>query len=238
LWREAYEKSVSLTFDITGLQQSKRGPSAKKEESLRITQELWKRRPLAGLRGSPEGEEVSRMRKLAMVFVAAFVVFGVAGHATAASSDNITVNYEVQAINELNVDDASVTLTISTATAGQQPDSATASTTYDITTNETTKKLTAALDTDMPAGLTLRANVTAPTGGTGSGWTALSSTAADVVTAISKVAEPNLAWNFSLNATVSAGVVAAASKTCTLTLTDGGVVAAASKTCTLTLTDG
>jgi hypothetical protein len=161
------------------------------------------------------------MKRLALVLAAAIVIFGGARLAMAANTDNITVNYEVQAINELNVDDASVTLTISTATAGQQPDSATASTTYDITTNETTKKLTAGLDTDMPTGLTLRANVTAPTGGTSSGWTALSSTAADVVTAISKVAEPNLAWNFSLNANVSAGVVAAASKTCTLTLTDG-----------------
>ncbi len=162
---------------------------------------------------------VGKMKKLGVALIAAVVCLGVTGVAMAANSDNITVNYQISAINEMNVDDAAVTLNISTATAGQQPDSAIDATTYDITTNQTARKLTGVLDSDMPAGLTLRCNVTAPTGGLSAGWTALSGTAADLVTSIETVAEPDIAWNFSLNANVSAGVVAAATRTCTLTLT-------------------
>jgi 3-hydroxyisobutyrate dehydrogenase-like beta-hydroxyacid dehydrogenase len=48
----------------------------------------------------------------------------------------------------------------------------------------------------------------------------ISSTPADVDTAIDAVAEANINMTFKLDATVSAGVVASASKTLTLTLTD------------------
>lgn len=142
--------------------------------------------------------------------------------AFAASSDTITVTYEVQAINELNIDGASVTLTVNTATAGAEPTSATASTTYDITTNcaSNAKKLTAAINSAMPAGTTLQLNVTAPSGGVSAGATTITTTAADVVTGIDAVAESDIAMNFTLAATVAAGVVGSASKTLTLTLTN------------------
>jgi hypothetical protein len=142
--------------------------------------------------------------------------------AFAANSDTITVNYEVQAINELNIDDASVTLTITTATPGQDPDQVTDSATYDITTNcaADAKKVTAAIDTDMPSGLTLKINMAAPTGGTSPGAVTLSSVAVDSLTALDAVSETNLNMTFSLDATAEGGVVTSASKTCTLTLTD------------------
>ncbi len=140
----------------------------------------------------------------------------------AANSDTCTVNYEVQAINEVNIDGASVTLTVNTAVAGAEPTQASDSTTYDITTNcaANAKKLTGAINTAMPAGLTLQADVTAPTGGLSSGATTLTAVAADLVTAIDGVAEADLNLAFTLDATVAAGVLAAASKTFTLTLTD------------------
>ena len=142
----------------------------------------------------------------------------------AANSDTITVNYEVQAINELAIDVASVTLTINAATAGSQPTDVTDSTTadYAITTNCGTdaKKITAAIDTAMPTGVTLYVNLTAPTGATSSGETEVTNVAANVVTAIDGVAESALDITFKLSATVAAGVVASASKTLTLTLTD------------------
>jgi hypothetical protein len=149
----------------------------------------------------------------------------VAGTAFGGNTDTITINYEVQAINELNIDGASVTLTVTGAstTAGAQPTSAAANTTYDITTNVSNpahKKLTAAIDSDMPAGLTLTLDVTAPSTGTGAGSTTISHTAADVVTAISAVAESDIAMSFGMSANVSAGTVSTASKTLTLTLTD------------------
>lgn len=140
------------------------------------------------------------------------------------NTDTITVNYEVQAINEIDISAASVTLTISAASAGSQPtdftDNSTA--TYAITTNAATdgKKITAAIDTNMPTGVTLSVTLAAPTGGSSAGEVAMTSIAADVVTLIDAVAESGLAMTFKLSATVSAGVVASASKTLTLTLTD------------------
>lgn len=140
----------------------------------------------------------------------------------AANSDTITVNYAVSAINELNIDDASVSLTVSAATAGANPDQASAGATYDITTNCATdaKKITAAINTDMPSGLTLKVNMTAPTGGTSAGAVTLSSTAANAVTAVDAIAQANISMTFTLDATAAAGVVASASKTCTLTIAD------------------
>jgi hypothetical protein len=155
-----------------------------------------------------------------LFFCICFLFF--VGLASAADNDTITVNYEVQAINELNIDGASVTLTVNAATAGAQPNQVTTSSTYDITTNcaADAKKLTAAINSDMPANVTLTLNLTAPTNGTSQGDVTISSTPADVVTAIDAVAEANINMTFKLDATVSAGVVASASKTLTLTLTD------------------
>jgi hypothetical protein len=155
-----------------------------------------------------------------LFFCICFLFF--ASLASAANNDTITVNYEVQAINELNIDGASVTLTVNAATAGAQPNQVTTSTTYDITTNcaADAKKLTAAINSDMPPGVTLKLNLTAPTGGTSPGDVTISSTPEDVITAIDAVAEANINMTFKMDATVSAGVVASDSKTLTLTLTD------------------
>jgi len=143
-----------------------------------------------------------------------------AGAAFAGNSDTITVNYAVSAINELNIDGASVTLTVNSATAGSNPDQASDSTTYDITTNAgaDAKKITGAIDTDMGSGLTLKANMTAPTGASSAGATTLSSVAANLVTLIDSIAQANISLAFTLDATLAAGVVSSASKTCTLTL--------------------
>jgi hypothetical protein len=113
-------------------------------------------------------------------------------------------------------------LTITAATAGQDPTQVTDSATYDITTNcaADAKKVTAALDSAMPSGLTLQLNMTAPTGGTSPGAVTLSDVAADVLTALDAVSEANINMTFSLDATAEAGVVSSDSKTCTLTLTD------------------
>ncbi len=158
------------------------------------------------------------------MFITALVMFlGLwAGNVFAANSDTATINYEVQAINEVNIDDASETLTVNAATAGSQPTAATDSGTYDITTNcaANAKKLTAAIASDMPTGVTLTMNVTAPTGASSAGAVTLSHTAADVVTSVDPVAETNIAISYSMSATVAAGVLSSSSRVLTLTLTD------------------
>jgi hypothetical protein len=155
-------------------------------------------------------------------FALALALLAMAGSlAFAAGSDTITVNYEVQAINELNIDDASVTLTVIGAMPGSDPTQVSDSATYDISTNcaADAKKVTAEIDSAMPSGLTLKINMTAPTGATSAGAVTLSDTPADALTAIDAVSESNINMDFTLDATAEAGVVAAASKTCTLTLT-------------------
>ena len=149
-------------------------------------------------------------------------VLSAAGNAVAANSDTMTIYYEVQAINEVNVDASTVTLAVFSATAGAQPDYATSDTTYDITTNcaVNAKKMTAVINSDMPSGLTLEITAAAPTGASSEGYKSLSSSAADIVTGIDANATADISMTIRLSASVAAGVVAQAPRTLTVTLTD------------------
>ena len=150
------------------------------------------------------------------------VSISLAAPAMAGNSDNQSVTFAVNEVNEMGVSGNPAALTISTATAGSEPDDATDSTTtYAITTNATGKKITGAIDSAMPADVTLRVNLAAPTGGSSAGATALSTTAADLVTGVTKVAEGSKTITYTLSATVAAGVVASATRTVTLTMTGG-----------------
>ena len=142
--------------------------------------------------------------------------------ANAAMSDTISVSFTIDPINEINIAGTSLTLRVNAAVAGSQPTQVSQSTTYSISTNcvANTKKLTAAINSAMPSGLTLSINVTAPTGAASTGTTAVTNVAANVVTGIDAVAATDLSITFYLNATAAAGVVGAASKTLTLTLVD------------------
>ena len=132
------------------------------------------------------------------------------------------MTYEVQAINEIGVSGNPGALIINAATAGSAPDAVTdATTTWAVTTNEETKKITAAINTAMPSGLTLTVNLGAPTGATSAGAVTLGTTAADVVTSISTLNESSLGITYQLSATSAAGVVASANKTVTFTIADG-----------------
>jgi hypothetical protein len=160
------------------------------------------------------------LRLIIMVMVLGMVF--IAEPVTAGISDSQTVNYGVTAINEINIDDNSVTLTVSSVTAGSALGQASDSSTYDITTNVTspaTKKITASIDSDMPSDLTLQIDVTAPSTGTGEGAKTLSVSPQDVVTAISAVNEADISIGYTLDATIAAGVVSG-SKKVTLTIAD------------------
>ena len=134
-----------------------------------------------------------------------------------------TVTVAVSAINELAVT-GSPSLTVSTATAGEAPDAVTATATYAITTNETDRKITAAIDTAMPNEVTLQANLAAPTGAATAGAVTLGTTAQDVVTGISTLNESGKNITYTLSATSAAGTVASTSRTVTYTITAGTVL--------------
>jgi len=161
------------------------------------------------------------MKKL-IALVSVALIFGL--YMNAYSADNVTqtVTYEVQAINEITVSGNPGALVISTATAGSQPTTATdATTSYSVTTNGTNKKITGSIDTAMPANTSLLVTLTAPTGGSSAGQVALSTTAQDLVTGISTLAESGLTISYEFTADAAAGVVASSTKTVTLTVADG-----------------
>jgi hypothetical protein len=163
-----------------------------------------------------------KVRKISIIVLVAGSLFLMSGIAMAGNSATQTVTYAVSAINEISVSGNPAALTVSIAPAGSAPNSVSdATTTYAITTNEAGQKITGAIDTDMPAGVTLTVNLTAPSGGTSAGATSLSSSAADLVTGITKFNESGKAITYSLSATSAAGVVGSDTKTVTLTVVDG-----------------
>jgi hypothetical protein len=139
----------------------------------------------------------------------------------AADNDNQTITLQVDAINEIAVSGDPGALIVNTATAGAEPDTATDnSTDLDVTTNETNKKVTGVLDSAVPANTELYIFIVAPTGATSAGDVQLTTTAADVLTGITTLAEPNHAITYKFYASVDAGTVASTTRTVTLTLTD------------------
>jgi hypothetical protein len=137
----------------------------------------------------------------------------------AAAQAQQTVTFEVQAINEIAVSGDPAPLVITAATAGQQPASVSDnSTTYSITTNESGKSIQAALDAAMPPGLTLTIQLAAPTGASSVGPVDLTTTAQNLVTGVSTVAESGLGITYTLSATLSAGAVPQQTRTVTLTI--------------------
>jgi hypothetical protein len=138
----------------------------------------------------------------------------------AAQTATQTVTFQVDAINQIAFS-GSPSLVINTATAGTDPSNATAAGTWAVTTNQTGAKITASIGSNMPSGLTLSVNVSAPSVGTSTGSQSLSTTAVDVVTGITKHAQNGMSVSYSLSATAAAGVVSSTSRTVTYTITGG-----------------
>ena len=161
----------------------------------------------------------SRYGRSTFVFLAALVVAAPAAQAQTATQ---TVTYAVNAINQIAFTGAP-SLTITTATAGSAPTSVTdATATWAVTTNQSGAKISASIATAMPAGLTLNSSLVAPTGGTAVvGFTALSTTAVDLVTGVTKIAQGSLGVSYRLDATAAAGVIASATKVVTYTISGG-----------------
>lgn len=138
----------------------------------------------------------------------------------AAQTATQTVTFQVDAINQIAFS-GSPSLVINTATAGSNPTSASAAATWAVTTNQSSAKITASINAAMPANVTLSVNLTAPAGASSAGAQGLSTTAVDLVTSITQVAQGALAVSYSLDATPAAGVVASTTRTVTYTITGG-----------------
>lgn len=144
----------------------------------------------------------------------------VAGSASAQEVTNVTT--EVQTLEAMNLDNkaSTVSLVINSIDAGQATASKTDSTshTFDISTNKTNTKVSAAFTgtgaSNLPAGLTLAIKI-------GNGTAANITTTAAELLSLTQTSLNDAKVYYTLTADVSAGVVAATTKEITYTLTAG-----------------
>jgi hypothetical protein len=126
------------------------------------------------------------MKPVTKLLLCAVLVFTFVGLSRAADNASHQVTVTVNAINELSITGGDITLTISTATAGSNPNNATNTTcTSAWTSNETTKKITVVTN-QASFDHTLRVQATSVSGGTSAGTVTLSNTAQDFVTGVSE----------------------------------------------------
>ena len=124
----------------------------------------------------------------------------------AADTDNHAVTVTISAINEVNVS-GPITITINSATPGQQPDPAQdATSTMDYTTNSASnKKITAQYAVADDTGITFQATVTS-TSGVSAGQVTLATSANDVITFLSQCVDAGETITYDVTATVLATV--------------------------------
>lgn len=167
------------------------------------------------------------MRITKSLLAAALLVAGTAQLSQAQELANAdqTVTMSVSAINQLSFA-ASVTLTVSTSVIGTNAlTPATASSTYGIISNVdsvSVAKISATLDSDMPAGSSLEVSLDAPTsvaGAVTAGKLALSTTSVDLVTNIPAVNESGIPLTYTFTADVN--TPASLSRTVHYVLTQG-----------------
>jgi hypothetical protein len=162
------------------------------------------------------------MRFLFLTTLAIGLSLLVADTATAQATATQNVTVTVAEINALSVS-GPVTLNIdNVVAAGDQPSQASdASSSYNITTNGTDKKITAVLDTDFPTGISVNVQFAAPgSGAVSTGAQQLSTSALEVVTGVSQMAASNVAISYAAAATVDAEPTSGETRVVTFTVTD------------------
>lgn len=163
------------------------------------------------------------MKRIKIFTISLILAAMLLGVAFAGNTATQSITFQVNAINELRVSGNPGTLVIQTGTAGSEPDTAVdSSTTYNLTTNDTNKKIVGQTNSDMPEYTSLKINLTAPTGAASEGDRVLSTSPTDLVTGISKKKGTALGITYKFSAQVEAGIVNSSQRTVTLTVLEGG----------------
>ncbi len=161
-----------------------------------------------------------KFRKMSVLILTIVVLVGLYGIAQADTTATQDVSYQVTDINAISVSDNPGTLIISTATAGALPDPAMDDTTsYSITTNGTTKKIIAKIDSAMPEDLDLKVLLNAPAGASAVD-VSLTAAELDVVTGISPVVASGLTIRYELHPVGTMPAPTSGTRTVTFSLTD------------------
>lgn len=130
-----------------------------------------------------------------------------------------TITFSVDPISEIAVSGDPPAFNISQASAGDNPtDIADNSTFYAVTTNGSSEKVVACLNSTMPTGTMLCIMVTAPNGATSTGTVDLDTSNQNIVTGISQVAQSNLIISYIFEASAAAGIIPLTSRIVTFTL--------------------
>jgi hypothetical protein len=162
-----------------------------------------------------------RVFAVARQYLCAAACLSGAASAAGAQRATQTVTFRVEPINQIAVVGDPV-ITLRDAVAGHAPSSITVSGgTWAVTTNQPAAKVTASLDSDLPAGLTLSVMLDAPAGATTNGFQALRVTPVELVENLSRVAVSSLPLSYRLDAASTAGVVAAGTRRVVFTITGG-----------------
>lgn len=150
------------------------------------------------------------------------VALTVVAAGTAAAQEVTNVTTEVGSLEAINLDNKAtpVSLVVNSITAGQATASTTDSTThtFDVSTNKTGTKVSAAITgatpSNLPAGITLAIKI-------GTGTAANITTAAADLLTLTQTSMDNAKVYYTLSANVSAGAMASTTKEITYTLTAG-----------------
>jgi len=133
------------------------------------------------------------------------------------------ITYSIQEATHIAVSGDPAPMLVTAATPGAEPVPVTeASTRYSIASNagEDSKKITAALDRDLPAGVHLEVHLAPPDGNATSTRRALSSRAADLVMNIDNVAVTNQPITYTLRADPTAPKLVGGTLLVTYTITN------------------
>lgn len=151
---------------------------------------------------------------LAIVFLSLFNTN--TSNAQKRTTQLVTINVaEMSALSTSGV----LTFNFTTLAAGEDPEPQTATTTYSVATNGANKKISAVLDTDLPTGISMAAQMSATSNGSSSGVQPLSTTSVDLVTGISREKGSLLDIDWETTITVDA-VPASHQRVVTMTLTN------------------
>ena len=141
--------------------------------------------------------------------------------AQALNGSSQTIDFAVEAINEIAITSHPTFLTINTTMINSRVMKIIdATSTYSITTNEADKKITGVLNFDLPEYTCLIISLEAPTGAKRIDNVLLSHVPIDLVTGITKVAESNKIITYQLRAPASTPWNTPLPETMTLTITN------------------
>lgn len=158
-----------------------------------------------------------KMRKTAAVLI---ILLFTSSRLAAAITITQSLAVAVSEIYVISVGSPSVSLTLSTPSAGSDFSPQTnAMTSYNISLNSTTvRKITASLRSSLPTGITLAVALAAPSEGSSSGSVNLTTSAQDVVRGLSQLSGSGLVITYTLSALLAQSAVGSNTNVVTYTL--------------------